>query len=197
MVADIVLATQLLHFSGFIDDDVGRHGSLILGFPVFGDARIVQQEASHSAVSIALGIGNNQTRQKVANLCREWGAELITVIHPTASVAPSARIGPGTSVMANAVINPEAIIGSGVIVNTGATIDHDAHIGDFGHVSPNASMGGASRLGSLSQLGMGAVIIECVSVGTRTIVGAGAVVTRNIPDDVVAFGTPARVRRAT
>jgi acetyltransferase-like isoleucine patch superfamily enzyme len=58
-------------------------------------------------------------------------------------------------------------------------------------------MGGASRLGSLSQLGMGAVIIECVSVGTRTIVGAGAVVTRNIPDDVVAFGTPARVRRAT
>jgi maltose O-acetyltransferase len=56
-------------------------------------------------------------------------------------------------------------------------------------------MGGASSIGELSLLGTGAVILPGVSVGGRTIVGAGAVVAEALPDNVVAVGVPARISR--
>jgi sugar O-acyltransferase (sialic acid O-acetyltransferase NeuD family) len=195
VVGDILLACKDVQFAGFIDDGERSPGRTVLGLPVWGNGGWLQQEAAKVRVRVALGIGDNAARQRVAEKCQAWEIELVTVVHPSASVSPSARLGAGTVVMAQAVVNPDAKIGSGVVVNTAASIDHDVQIGDFAHVAPNAAMGGASRLGTLSQLGMGAVIIQCVVVGARSLVGAGAVVVRDIPDGVVAVGIPARVRR--
>jgi acetyltransferase-like isoleucine patch superfamily enzyme len=67
-------------------------------------------------------------------------------------------------------------------------------IGDYAHIAPNATMGGASSLGEYAFLAMNATVLQCVSVGSYSIIGAGAVVVQNIPDQVVAFGVPARIR---
>jgi acetyltransferase-like isoleucine patch superfamily enzyme len=56
-------------------------------------------------------------------------------------------------------------------------------------------LGGAARVGSFSLLGLGAAVLPGVSVGSRSIIGAGSVVARDIPDDVVAMGVPARVSK--
>jgi sugar O-acyltransferase (sialic acid O-acetyltransferase NeuD family) len=195
VVADILLACKEHDFVGFIDDNDELQGQTILGRPVCGNGNWLQLEAGKMRIAIALGIGNNFVRQQVAGKCLAWGTELTTVMHPSAAVSGSARLGSGTVVMAQAAINPDAKIGRGAIVNTAASVDHDVEIGDFAHVAPNATMGGASRLGMLSQLGIGAVIIQNVGIGARSIVGAGAVVVSDIPDGVVAFGVPARIHR--
>jgi sugar O-acyltransferase (sialic acid O-acetyltransferase NeuD family) len=195
VVADILLASKEHHFAGFIDDNAELRGAHVLGIPVCGNGQWLQREAGEMPVGVVLGIGDNFTRQRVAEKCLAWGADLTTVVHPRAAVSASARLGLGTVVMAQAVINPEANIGKGVIVNTAASVDHDVEIGDFAHVAPNATMGGGSRLGTLSQLGIGAVVSHGVGIGARSMVGAGAVVVRDIPDGVVAFGVPARIHR--
>jgi|SRR5579872_1063185 len=197
VVADILLARKDCEFAGFIDDGSQLQGASVLGHPVFGDGPWLQQESRRVRVRVALGVADNKIRHRLAEKCRSWGIEAISLVHPTASVSDSARLEPGTIVMAQAAINPNARIGRGAIVNTAAVVEHDVEIGEFGHVAPNSAMAGASRLGAFSMLGIGAVVIQCVRVGSNTIVGAGSVVSRDIGNDVVAYGVPARVVRST
>jgi sugar O-acyltransferase (sialic acid O-acetyltransferase NeuD family) len=195
VVADIMLACKDSRLAGFVDDRAELRCTRVLGLPVFGDGHWLQQEAERTPVAVALGVGDNCARQRVAEKCLAWGMELVTLVHPTAEVSESAQLGPGTVVMAQAVINPDAVTANGVIVNTAAVVEHDVEIGEYAHVCPNAAMGGASQLGKFSQLGIGAVVNQSVRIGIYTIVGAGAVVVRDIPDRVVAFGVPAQVHR--
>jgi len=191
VVADVVQRAGLPYLEGFIDDGV-EPGTLILDLPVKGGEEWLRQQAEAGAVAVALGIGINRTRQRVARRCREMGVALVTACHPAAAIAPSARLGEGTVVMAGAAINPDARLGPGVIINTGAVVEHDVVIGEFAHLSPNAATGGGVRLGALSHLGLGAVVLPLVSVGQGTVVGAGAAVIQDLPDNVVAVGLPAK-----
>lgn len=194
VVADILLARGIA-VAGFIDDNAQPDSNEILGLKVLGDGNWLVEQAKLGSVSVALGIGDNFARQKVAKRCIACHIQLLTAVHPFTVVAASARVSPGVAIMAASVINPDAQIGTGVIVNTGAIVEHDCQVGDFAHLAPNAAMGGCAQLGSLSWLGIGATIIHGVTVGSGTIVGAGAVVVHDIPDGVVAIGVPARIRR--
>ena len=193
VVAEILLAAGR-QLTGFIDDDARLLHTQLLGRPVVGNSALLRARAERCKTWVALGVGNNESRSRLAQQCLSWGIDLMTAIHPTAAVSPSALLGPGTVVMPRAVVNADARLGQGVIVNSGAIVEHDAAIGDWAHISPAAALGGSARLGCFSHLGMGAVVLPGVSVGSNTVVGAGAVVVRDLPDGVVAVGIPARVR---
>ncbi len=195
VVADIFIAKGECKFAGFVDDREELWGDRVIGFPVLGNGEWLRQEALHSRIAIALGTGDNRSRQLLADRCVQWGIEILTMVHPAATVSCTADLGRGTVVMAGAVINPDARVGAGVIVNTGCVVEHDVEIGDYAHVAPNATMGGASRLGAFSHLGLGAVVLQGIHIGAHTMVGAGAVVVEDLPDHVVAMGVPARIHR--
>ncbi len=78
-------------------------------------------------------------------------------------------------------------------VNTAAVVDHQCQLGDFAHVSANVVLGGGVSVGEGSLVGIGACVLPGVVIGAWSQVGAGAVVTRDVPDGVVAYGVPARV----
>ena len=108
--------------------------------------------------------------------------------------AESTRIAVVLGVGDNAV-KVDAVVGDGVIVNSCAVLEHDVEVGEYAHVAPNAAMGGGSSLGGFSHLGIGASVLPCVHIGAHSVVGAGAVVVKNLPDEVVAIGIPARIHR--
>jgi sugar O-acyltransferase (sialic acid O-acetyltransferase NeuD family) len=170
-----------------LDDDNSRWGSKILGIPITGPISAVKEEDK-----ALIAIGNNSTRQRIVeSLQLEWQ----TVVHPTAYVHPSVKLGVGTVVFAGAVIQPETTIGNHVIVNTGATIDHDCIIGDYVHVAPGCHLAGNVRLGEGTILGIGSAVIPNIRIGSWAIVGAGGIVIEDLPDRIVAVGVPARKKR--
>ncbi|HYO58407.1 acetyltransferase [Archangium sp.] len=191
VVADIALTRGLI-VEGFVDDGAPA-GGRVLDLPILGGAAWL--EARRSEVTVALGVGENHARRRVYELCERLGMIPVTLIHPTAAVAVSARVGAGVVVMAQAVINPDARVADGAIINSGAIIEHDCEIGAFAHLSPNATLGGAVRIGALAHVGLGASILPGKAVGDEAVVGAGAVVLADVPPRVVVVGVPARVQR--
>src|SRR2546427_7517624 len=133
-VADCLLAGDHHEVMGFVDDDETLSGLTMIGLRIIGGVDQLRREGTNTSFGVALGVGDNPTRQKLAALCLSLGIEIVTVIHPYAAVSRFANLQRGTVVMAGAVVNPCAEVGAGVIVNTGAVIEHDVWIGDYAHV---------------------------------------------------------------
>jgi sugar O-acyltransferase (sialic acid O-acetyltransferase NeuD family) len=175
---------------GFVDDDTALRGSLKLNAPVLGPISELHS-FPHDAVVVA--IGDNERRRLVSERLTARGEVLAAVIHPTASVSPTAQIGQGSMLSAGAIVLPNAVLGKGVILNTKASVDHDTTVGDFAHVSAGATVGARAQIGEGVLIALGASVISGVSVGAHSIVGAGATVLNDLPPAVRAWGVPARV----
>lgn len=163
-----------------------------VGIPVLdGDAYLARLHGDgYHRVFVALGA--NHLRVKLATAAVALGYELVNAISPRAVVSPSARLGRGVAVMAGAVINAEAVIGDLSIINTGASVDHDCVIGAGVHIAPQAALAGHVHVGATSLLGIGSRVIPERRIGKDAIVGAGAVVIRDVGDNATVAGTPAR-----
>lgn len=113
-------------------------------------------------------------RLEVFESYREHLFRTRAVVHPSANVSPSARMGNGALVLAGAIVQPGSAIGDAAIVNTGAIIEHDAVIGEGAHVAPGAVVLGGARVGTCSMIGAGAVILPMVHVPDDTLVPASS-----------------------
>lgn len=140
-----------------------------------------------------ISIGDNKIREEIFNRLGIGIKNFATLIHPSAIISKSVKIGYGTAVMPNVVINADSVIGNHCIINTSCIIEHDNVIADFAHISPNATLAGGVKIGKGTHIGAGASIIPNISVGFNSIIGAGAVVIRDIPNNCTAVGVPAKV----
>ena len=130
-----------------------------------------------------------------AEVQRRFGLAFHTLVHPTAYVSPLAALGAGTFVGARSVVAAGASLGEHVFVNRGATIGHDTHVGAFSRIQPGSAVGGLSKLGRGVTIGIGATLVERLSIGDNAVIGAGSTVVKDVPDNVVVFGSPATIRK--
>ena len=195
VVADIVRMQGVYKIAGFLDDiDLSRRGSAFCGATILGGREQLEVLRAEGITHILLGFGDCNMRLEFTELLQSQGFSLPTAIHPRSVVASDVSIGPGTVIAAGAVVNPGSRIGKSVIINTCASVDHECVIDDAAHIGPGAHLAGRVIVGKATQISIGATVIDRIRVGDRAIIGAGAVVVDDIPDEVVAYGVPARIQ---
>lgn len=143
---------------------------------------------------LIIAVGDNFTRKLLST---RWKGGYNIAIHPKAIVASHVEVGDGTVVMANAIINPGASIGKHVIINSGALVEHDCRINNFSHISPMAALAGNVTVGEGTQVGINATVRQGITIGKWVIIGAGAVIVKDVPDFAVVVGNPGRIIKYT
>ena len=170
---------------GFLDDGIGA-GTTILGVPVLGTIKDYRNYLQHRFL---IAIGNNGIRRRLAQSLKvDW----YTAVHSSAVVSPYASIGAGTVVMPRAVVNAGARVGAHCIINTGAVVEHDNRIDDFVHISPAAALGGTVSVGVGTHVGIGVSVRNNICICANSVIGAGAVVVKDITIPGTYIGVPAR-----
>lgn len=195
VVLDAVRCQGLHEPVVFLDDAEPGSPYHHSGLPICCARNDMPKLRADGVAGIVIAIGDESRRAVAAKIALENGFELCTVIHPSAVICSDVTIGSGTVVFAGAVIQTRSAIGENAIVNTCAAVDHDCLIGNGTQLAPGARLGGRVTVGGLSFIGIGATVINKISIGCNCVVGAGAVVVHDIPDNVVAYGVPARVIR--
>ena len=172
---------------GFID----LAGSLINGYPVLGNTSSV---SGYDDSFFVCAVGASRTREIIVDKIKavKPNVNFATLIDPSVELSELVQIGEGSIICAHTILTVNIKIGSHVIINLDCTVGHDAVLKDFVTLYPSVNVSGATVIGHCSELGTGMQIIQGKTVGDRSIVGAGAVVVKDIPDDCTAVGSPAK-----
>lgn len=194
IVLDILKSQKNYRVVGFIDDKEQLLHKKIDGVPVLGNSLCLKQLFSKDHINNAfVSIGNNEIRAKKTHLLANMGYNLINVIHQNVIISTNVKLGVNVQITAGVIINTGSIVGSNVIINTAATIDHDNEIGDNVQICPGVHLAGVVKIKEYAFIGTGAVVVNNVTIGKNAIVGAGCVVLKDIPDNVVVVGVPGKV----
>ena len=138
----------------------------------------------------------------------------VTIHHPDlvnlygCSIGDSTRVGAFVEIQKNATVGARCKISSHTFICEGVDIEDEVFIGHgvmfINDPYPRATTGGVpqteadwtivpTRVRRGASIGSGAVIMCGVTIGERALVGAGAVVTHDVPADAVVAGVPARL----
>jgi UDP-perosamine 4-acetyltransferase len=184
-----------VEITGLLDVDPKLWKSKQLGIVVLGSDELLPKlfEDGIRQVFIAVGsTGESNLRRNLFAKAQHLGFVVIPCIHPSAVISPSVVRGEGPNIMAGAVVNSAARIGANVIVNTGAIVEHDCLLEDHSHV---ARLGSAVTVGEGAHIGIGASVRQGIRIGRNSVVGVGAAVVSDVPDDTIVVGVPARPLR--
>lgn len=175
----------------FIDSSKKRTD--LLGVKVLGSLSQIKK-FNPLKFDFAIAIGDNDRREKFFLKINKLYPNLNfpILIHPSAVVSTFSIIGNGSVIMPNAIIGPNSKIGRFCIINTQSSIDHDSIMENFSSIAPGVVTGGNVQIGARSAISIGAIIKNGLKIGKDCILGANSYLHENLPNNQIAFGSPAK-----
>lgn len=183
--------------SGFLDDDPNTWGRKILGVTVLGALDTALQYSNCFFVNGIASVDNFLRKREILARTQIPQEAFETIVHPTASVSRTARLGNGVVIFQNVTVTSNVEVGDHVMILPAAVISHDTVIGAYSSIAGGVMISGKVRVGQSCYIGTNASIKESVSIGDFALVGMGSVVVHNVAEKTVVVGNPARVLRST
>ncbi len=183
---------------GFFDSSDEKLGQQYCGFRVlenYTKSDLRQLIDKYETDKFFIGFGNMKYRKRVYEKFVSCGWQAVNIIHPQAVVSPNAKLGRGILIEAGCLVTPNPIIGNNVVINTGSQVNHDNVVEDHVYIASGVVLSGGVTIRENSLLDDGVIVTLGKQVGSNCIVGAGGVVTKDLDDNVVAYGVPAKVIR--
>ena len=171
-------------------DDADKDGSLINGAEVYKYDEALNKFKN---LEITIGIGEPIIREKLFNKIKVDNIKAAALIHPGVHIPETTKIGEGATICMNDFISCNVTIGDNVYVQPTANICHDVVLEDGAFISSFCEIAGAAHVGRYSYVGVNSAVRELVKIGSYSIIGMGSAVHKDIPDEVVAFGNPAKI----
>jgi sugar O-acyltransferase (sialic acid O-acetyltransferase NeuD family) len=181
-----------------IVDSIHKKNSERFGYKILGKQEDFIEIVNDNKINAGIiTIGDNWSRYNVyAQIVKLIpNFMFVNAIHPSVIIGKNVTLGYGIVAMAGCIINPKSQIGNFVFFATRASIEHDNLVCDFSSVSAGSITGGYVKIGKYSAITMGVTIIDRVEIGENVVVGSGSLVTKTVGDDVLIFGSPAKVIR--
>jgi sugar O-acyltransferase (sialic acid O-acetyltransferase NeuD family) len=185
MCIEVINQMNLWEIAG-ITDPILPINSKLLGVQVIGKDNIIDSLISQGLRYAILGVGgvlNPRLRNKLFILLKSKNLEIPNIIHPSASIEESVKLGEGNQIMQGAIIGSSVNIGDNCIINSGSIVSHDAVISDNVHIAPGATIAGSVTIGNNTIVGMGVTIFLGVRIGENVIIKNGMDIFTNIPDN--------------
>lgn len=179
---------------GFIDDAEDKQGKTYYNIPVLGkiDQKTVSQYVDKAVFIDNIYGGNISVRIGVSKRLDSFGVRYTSLIHPSVDTN-YVKIGEDCIFYQGVILSALSEIGAHSIISLGAIIAHECKLEKYCFMSPNAALTGRVTLHEGVTMGVGSVIIGDLEVGKMSLVGAGAVVVKNVPEYTTVFGNPARI----
>ncbi len=161
---------------GFLSDDPNALAGYNLPCKIIGD---IDSHRVLDGCYYLLAIADPPTRLSVVDRLGPQ-ATMASLVHPSAYIAPTAKLGEGVVIAPYCFVGPDAVVGMHVFLNVRSTVGHDASVGDYVTISPHAVVGGAASVGDGCFLATGTIVNPGRQLGDSSRVSSGAVVDRNI-----------------
>ena len=173
---------------GFVDDNEEVLGTEVNGYKVLGNIDWLNK----LELNVATAIGDPIVKKKITERLKDSKNVYPVLIDPNVICSDRVVLGEGSIICAGTIITVDIKIGNHVIVNLDCTVGHDAVIGDYSTVLPSVNISGFANIGNCVSIGTSSAVLPSVCIGENTIVGAGAVVVRDLPSNCTAVGAPAK-----
>ena len=188
LIEDINKEKNEWNIIGFVDDNEDIQGKEINGYKIIGNVEWLKDQQ----FNVVNAIGDPINKKKVIKNIENSKNVYPVLIHPSVTVSEMVSFGEGSIICAGNIITVNIEIGKHVIINLDCTIGHDAIIGDYTTVLPSVNISGFVTINECVSVGTGSAIIQGVKIGKNTVIGAGAVVVKDLPENCTAVGAPAK-----
>ena len=144
---------------------------------------------------LTLGVYQPTHKKKIVETLNPDIENFINIIHDGLDISNTSKLGRGVLINSKVSIAAHTTIGDFVSINRHVSIGHHTNIGDYCSINPGVNIAGNVTIGEGTTIGMGTNILHTVKIGKNSIIGSGSVVTKDIPDNVVAYGSPCKIIR--
>ncbi len=188
-VDDLVDIGRSIQLSGFLDANPNALNGFPYTVPYLGTIPDYKPKAGDQ---LLMAIGDPKVKKALYVDLKSKGASFASLIHPSAVIARSAKLGEGVVVCPQAFVSADAVVGDLCAINGNASVGHDVRLGSFSTLSAHVDLTGWVQVNECAFFGSGARVLPKVKIGTGARIGAGAVVMRGVPADAVVFAPPAK-----